>query len=66
MKLEEKIEKLDKYATEIEKSDVPLEKALDIFAESVKLAEECMQTLNDCNGKLTVLTEQVKRLNNEE
>ncbi len=65
MKLEEKIEKLEKYATEIEQDDVPLEKALEIFEQSVKLASECMQTLNDCNGKLAVLTNEVKRLTDE-
>ncbi len=65
MKLEEKIAQLDEYATEIENNDIPLEKALEIFEKSVKLASECMQTLNDCNGKLAVLTEEVKRLTDE-
>lgn len=65
MKLEEKIAKLDEFASEIEKNDLPLEKALEIFEQSVKLASECMQTLNDCSGKLEVLQEQVRRLTDE-
>ena len=65
MNLEEKIAKLDEYANQIEQDDTPLEKALDIFAQSVKLAEDCLKTLNDCSGKLTVLSEQVKRLTDE-
>lgn len=66
MKLEEKIAKLDQLATQIEAKDVALEDALKIFDQSVKLASECLQTLNDCNGKLTVLSEEVKRLTDEE
>lgn len=66
MKLEEKIAKLDEFATAIEQKDVTLEDALDIFEQSVKLASECFETLNDCSGKLTVLSEQVKRLTDEE
>lgn len=66
MKLEEKIAKLDQLATQIEAKDVALEDALEIFDQSVKLASECLQTLNDCNGKLTVLSEEVKRLTDEE
>ncbi len=66
MKLEEKIEKLDKLATAIEQKDVGLEEALDIFEQSVKIASECLQTLNDCSGKLTVLSEEIKRLTDEE
>ncbi len=66
MKLEEKIAKLDQLATQIEAKDVALEDALNIFDQSVKLASECLQTLNDCNGKLTVLSEEVKRLTDEE
>ncbi len=66
MKLEEKIAKLDQLATQIEAKDVALEDALEIFDQSVKLASECLQTLNDCNGKLTVISEEVKRLTDEE
>ena len=65
MKIEEKIAKLEKYASEIEQNDVPLESALEIFEQSVKLASECLQTLNDCSGKLAVLSEEVKRLTDE-
>lgn len=65
LSLEQKIAKLEEYAAEIEKNDIPLENALGIFEKSVKLASECMQTLNDCNGKLTVLQNEVKRLTDE-
>ena len=65
MKLEEKLAKLDKIATQLE-SDIPLEDALKLFDESVKLANECMQTLSDCKGKLTVIQEKLRGIVDEE
>lgn len=65
MKLEDKLAKLDKIATQLE-GDIPLEKALQLFEESVKLATECMETLNDCKGKLTVIQEKLRGITDEE
>lgn len=65
MKLEEKLAKLDKIATLLE-GDIPLEDALKLFDESVKLANECMQTLDDCKGKLTVIQEKLRGIVDEE
>ena len=65
MKLEEKLAKLDKIATQLE-GDIPLEDALKLFDESVKLANECMQTLVDCKGKLTVIQEKLRGIVDEE
>lgn len=61
MKLEEKLDKLDKLANQIE-DEQSLEKSLKLFEESVTLAADCFQTLNDCKGKLTVLKEKVKEV----
>lgn len=63
MTLEEKLSKLDDLAEEME--NAPLEKSLEIFEKSVKLANECLETLNDCKGKLVVLQEKVKRIADE-
>lgn len=65
MKLEEKLAKLDKIATQLE-GDIALEDALKLFDESVKLANECMQTLDDCKGKLTVIQEKLRGIVDEE
>lgn len=64
MSLEEKIAKLDELASKIE-GDISLEKSLEIFEQSVQLANECMTALSDCKGKLVVLQEKVKRLTDE-
>ena len=53
MNLEEKIAKLDELATEIE-NGAPLEESLKLF-----------EILNDCNGRLVVLQEKVRKLTDE-
>lgn len=64
MNLEEKLAKLDQLATEID-GDISLEKSLEIFAQSVTLANECAKILDDCKGQLVVLQEKVKEITNE-
>ncbi len=64
MNLEEKIAKLDDLATEIE-NGAPLEESLKLFEQSVVIADDCMKILNDCNGRLVVLQEKVRKLTDE-
>ncbi len=65
MNLEQKLAKLDELAQSIEQENITLSKSLEIFEQSVTLAKECMQTLNDCKGHLVVLTEEVRRIVDE-
>lgn len=55
------MEKLEKLASQIETED-SLEKSLAIFEESVTLAADCLKQLDDCKGKLTVLSDKVKEI----
>lgn len=64
MTLEQKIAKLDELAMQIEQG-VSLEKSLELFDESVVLADECMKQLSECKGKLVVLREKVRKLTDE-
>lgn len=64
MNLEEKIAKLDELANQIE-GDVTLGKSLEIFEQSVQLANECMTELNVCKGKLVILQEKVRKVIDE-
>lgn len=66
MKLEDKIAKLDELAKQIENDNVSLEQSLQIFEQSVKLANECMAALGDCKGKLIELQENVRKLIDED
>ena len=65
MTLEEKLAQLEKIANQLE-GDIALEQALQLFDESVKLANQCVQTLNDCKGKLTVIQEKLRGTFDEE
>lgn len=64
MNLEQKIAKLDELASEIEQG-MSLEKSLEVFEQSINLADECMHTLNNCKGKLIILQEKVRKLTDE-
>lgn len=61
MKLENQLNKLEQLATAIE-SEQSLEKSLTVFEESVTLAQDIIKQLNDCKGKLTVLSDKVKEI----
>ncbi len=64
MILEQKIAKLDELANEIEQG-TSLEKSLELFEQSVKLADECIKQLSDCKGKLVILQEKVRKMTDE-
>ena len=64
MSLEKKLAQLDSYAEQIE-GDLTLAQSLEIFEKSVNLAKECMQSLNDCKGKLIILQDEVKKITDE-
>lgn len=64
MTLEQKIAKLDELASQIEQAS-SLEKSLELFDQSVILADECMKQLSDCKGKLVILQEKVRKLTDE-
>lgn len=64
MTLEQKIDKLDKMAAEIEECE-SLEKCLGIFDKSVVLADECLKQLSECKGKLVILREKVRKITDE-
>lgn len=64
MTIEQKIAKLDELAEQIEQG-VSLEKSLEIFDQSVVLADECMKQLSECKGKLVILREKVRKMTDE-
>jgi exodeoxyribonuclease VII small subunit len=54
-KFEECLERLEKIVDELEKSDVPLEQALALFEEGVRLSSSCKKELEDAEGKVEIL-----------
>jgi exodeoxyribonuclease VII small subunit len=55
LKFEEAISRLEKIVQELEGSDVPLEEALAMFEEGVRLSKACHQKLSEAEKKVQVL-----------
>lgn len=54
-KFEECLDRLEKIVDELEKSDVPLEQALSLFEEGVRLSTSCKKQLEEAEGKVEIL-----------
>jgi exodeoxyribonuclease VII small subunit len=61
-KFEECLERLEKIVNELEKGDIPLEKALALFEEGMKLSNACRTELEAAEGKVEILIKQNGRL----
>lgn len=57
-KFEERLERLEKITEAIRNQDVPLEKALSLFEEGVKLAKGLEKDIDKMEGKIEVLLNQ--------
>ena len=52
---EKNIERLDAIVRQLEDADLPLEKALQIYEEGMKLSEVCQKQLQEAEGRIQVL-----------
>lgn len=64
-KFEECLDRLEKIVNELEKGDIPLEKALGLFEEGIKLSNSCRQELEQAEGKVEILLKQNGKLQPE-
>jgi len=53
---EKNLERLDAIVHQLEDADLPLEKALQLYEEGMKLSEVCHQQLEEAEGRVEVLT----------
>lgn len=53
MTFEENMKKLGAIVTELEKGDIPLEKAVELYGEGMKLSAECRSQLEKARLKIT-------------
>ena len=53
---ERNLERLDGIVRELEDADLPLEKALLLYEEGMKLSEVCHTQLEEAEGKVEILT----------
>ena len=54
-KFEECLERLEKIVADLEKGDVPLDRALELFDEGMKLSGSCRKELEEAEGKIEIL-----------
>jgi exodeoxyribonuclease VII small subunit len=64
-KFEECIQRLETIVTELEKGEVPLDRALELFDEGMKLSASCRRELEEAEGKVEILLRRNGRLEPE-
>jgi exodeoxyribonuclease VII small subunit len=52
---ETNLERLDNIVRELEDADLPLEKALQLYEEGMKLSEACHKQLEEAEGRVEIL-----------
>jgi exodeoxyribonuclease VII small subunit len=56
---ETNLERLDNIVRELEDADLPLEKALQLYEEGMKLSEACHKQLEEAEGRVEILRKRV-------
>ena len=64
-KFEESLQRLEKIVAELEKGDVSLEHALELFDEGMKLSGSCRKELEEAEGKVEILLKRDGKLQPE-
>jgi exodeoxyribonuclease VII small subunit len=57
LSFEQAMEKLELIVSQLESGDVPLEKAIELFQEGMKLSQLCSQKLEQVERKIEILLE---------
>jgi exodeoxyribonuclease VII small subunit len=63
LSFEEAMEQLEQLVGKLENGDVPLEKAIDLFQEGMKLSHLCSQKLEQVERKIEILVEENGAMN---
>jgi exodeoxyribonuclease VII small subunit len=58
LSFEEAMDQLEQLVVKLENGDVPLEKAIDLFQEGMKLSHLCSQKLEQVERKIEILVEE--------
>ena len=64
-KFEESLQRLETIVADLEKGDVPLDRALELFDEGMKLSGSCRKELEEAEGKVEILLKQNGKLQAE-
>lgn len=52
---EKNLDRLDAIVRQLEDADLPLEKALELYEEGMKLSEVCQKQLQEAEGRIQIL-----------
>jgi len=52
---EKNLERLDSIVQQLEDAELPLEKAIQLYEEGMKLSEVCQQQLDEAQGRVEIL-----------
>jgi exodeoxyribonuclease VII small subunit len=64
-KFEESLHRLEAIVAELEKGEVPLDRALELFDEGMKLSGSCRKELEEAEGKVEILLKRDGKLHPE-
>ena len=64
-KFEECLQRLEQIVNELEKGEIPLERALGLFEEGIQLSGSCRKELEEAEGKVEILLKQNGKLQAE-
>ena len=64
-KFEECLQRLETIVDELEKGEIPLESALALFEEGIRLSNACRKELEEAEGKVEILLKQNGKLHPE-
>ncbi|HEY4959694.1 MAG TPA: exodeoxyribonuclease VII small subunit [Terriglobales bacterium] len=64
-KFEESLQRLEAIVAELEKGEVPLDRALELFDEGMKLSGSCRKELEAAEGKVEILLKRDGKLQPE-
>ena len=64
-KFEESLQRLETIVAELEKGDVALDRALELFDEGMKLSGSCRKELEEAEGKVEILLKRNGKLQPE-
>lgn len=64
-KFEESLDRLEKIVAQLEKGDVSLDQALQLFDEGMKLSTSCRKELEEAEGKVEILLKRNGKLQPE-
>ena len=62
MTFEQNLNKLDKIKEELERADISLDDSINLFKESVELTKECIESLKDTEGKISVIKTELDKI----